>query len=190
MALTLGGCDKLGIGGNQNGNASPPPADNSGDYNANAPQAAVGAAGQGGATAAPAANSGGKGGGDAAAAPMPAPQPAANGASTGPKGAQTAGRGAAQGGPNPCNDGQDRRVVVINNTGTTVSYLYGSNVDRSTWEEDVLGTSVLAPGQSIRVDWDDHTCMCQFDFKAVTAEGREIIRRNVNVCTESEWRVQ
>lgn len=88
-----------------------------------------------------------------------------------------------------CSDGNDRYVTIVNGTRTTVRELYGSNVNRSDWEEDVLGANVLPSGQQIRVNWDDNSCACLFDFKAVLTDGTEIIRRRFNVCTESVWRV-
>lgn len=88
-----------------------------------------------------------------------------------------------------CNDGQDRNVQVVNATSVTLRELYGSNVDRDDWEEDVLGSDVLRPGATVRVNWDDGTCACLFDFRAVYADGTETIRRRFNVCTESTWRI-
>ena len=88
-----------------------------------------------------------------------------------------------------CNDGRDRNVQVINDTSTTLRELYGSNSGRDSWEEDVLGADVLRPRASVRVNWDDGTCACIFDFKAVYADGTETIRRRFNVSTESTRRI-
>ncbi|MEQ1509303.1 MAG: hypothetical protein ABL909_02745 [Sphingopyxis sp.] len=88
-----------------------------------------------------------------------------------------------------CNDGRDRNVTVVNGTSTTVRELYGSNVSRGTWEEDVLGANVLPSRQQIRINWDDNSCQCLFDFKAVLVDGTEIIRRRFNVCTETTWTI-
>lgn len=88
-----------------------------------------------------------------------------------------------------CRDGRNRHVVVINNTRTVLRELYGSRVTTNSWEEDVLGSRVLAPGQRIDVNFDDGTCACNFDFKAVFADGEEVIRRNYNVCTGSSWTI-
>ncbi|MCU0729893.1 MAG: hypothetical protein MUF41_07340, partial [Sphingopyxis sp.] len=90
---------------------------------------------------------------------------------------------------NQCTDGRDRRVVVVNDTRTTLRNLYGSNVNRTTWEEDVLGSDVLAPGARVNVNWDDGSCMCDFDLKAVFSDDTETVRRGFNVCTESTWRI-
>lgn len=90
---------------------------------------------------------------------------------------------------NRCTDNNDRRVVVVNDTRTTMRELYGSNVTRTTWEEDVLGTRVLPAGERINVNWDDGSCECNFDMKAVFMDGTETVRRGFNVCREAQWRI-
>src|SRR6266496_3112870 len=51
----------------------------------------------------------------------------------------------------------DRHVDVVNNSPYTVTEFHASNVDRGRWEEDILGSSVLRPGRSVRVNVDDGT---------------------------------
>ena len=89
-----------------------------------------------------------------------------------------------------CSDGRDRNVTVVNQTVLTVRELYGSPATSPTWEEDVLGADVLPVGQSVRVDWDDDSCECVYDLKAVLSDGREVIARRFNVCTETSWRIR
>ena len=79
----------------------------------------------------------------------------------------------------------DRHVTIINNTGQTISRFYGSNAGTDSWEEDILGSSVLPPGDSTRINFDDGTGYCTFDFKAVLSDGTPIIETGVNVCTTS-----
>ena len=84
--------------------------------------------------------------------------------------------------------GQDRRVTIINDTGVTMSQFYASSVDASSWEEDILGRDVLRSGRSVRINIDDGTGACVFDFKAVFADGDVVVRENINVCRISEYR--
>lgn len=77
---------------------------------------------------------------------------------------------------------QDRRVVIINNTGFTMVNFYASNSSRTSWEEDILGSDVLRSGQRVRINIDDGTGACLFDFKAVFSDGDELIRQGINVC--------
>ncbi|MFN3687160.1 hypothetical protein [Salinarimonas sp.] len=76
----------------------------------------------------------------------------------------------------------DRRVEIVNRTGYTMVEFYASNQDRTTWEEDILGASVLPSGRSVVIDIDDASGYCMFDFKAVFDDGDEVEEFGVNVC--------
>lgn len=95
---------------------------------------------------------------------------------------------AAAGAPAPCRDGKNRRVKMINDTRVAIHHLYGSNVGADDWQEDVLGEDVLGPGQTVTVNWDDGSCYCNFDFKAVFADGDTAIKRSINVCDVGNFR--
>jgi hypothetical protein len=82
---------------------------------------------------------------------------------------------------------QDRRVYIVNRTGQTMMNFYASRTSTDSWEEDILGDSVLRNGERVRVNIDDGTGACAFDFKAVLRDGRKIERYNINVCTTSEY---
>ena len=79
--------------------------------------------------------------------------------------------------------GLNRNVVIENQTGETIWRFYGSRVATNSWEEDILGSSVLGNGRAINIDFDDGTGACNFDMKAEFQDGRSIERFNVNVCT-------
>ncbi len=84
-------------------------------------------------------------------------------------------------------DGRNRRVVVVNNTSKTVDRVFASNVDSTSWEEDMLGNGVIRPGRSRIFNIDDGTGHCHYDFKVVFHDGDKIVRRNVNVCRVETW---
>ena len=86
------------------------------------------------------------------------------------------------------NDGQDRRVRIINATGVTMTHFYASNSGEADWQEDILGQDVLASGASVRINIDDGTGACLYDFKARFADGDELIRYRINVCQITEYR--
>ncbi len=86
------------------------------------------------------------------------------------------------------NDGQDRRVRIINATGVTMTHFYASNSGEADWQEDILGQDVLAAGASVRINIDDGTGACLYDFKARFADGDELIRYRINVCQITEYR--
>jgi hypothetical protein len=85
---------------------------------------------------------------------------------------------------------QDRRVRIINGTGTTVTRFHASNTSRGTWEEDILGRSVLPAGHSVMINIDDGSGACMFDFRAVLANGRTIEAYGMNVCRITSWTIQ
>jgi hypothetical protein len=76
----------------------------------------------------------------------------------------------------------DRKVTIVNNSGFTISYIYGSNVGTTFWEEDLLASDVLSTGASVVVNFDDTTGYCRFDLRAIFDDGTEIVKKDVNVC--------
>ena len=87
-------------------------------------------------------------------------------------------------------DGKNRVVTVENISNQTLNYLYASPITSKTWEEDLLGDErVLSRGESIEANIDNGTNECQFDLRAVMADGKEVIRRNINVCSISKWTI-
>ncbi|NJC41607.1 hypothetical protein GGQ87_001865 [Brevundimonas alba] len=85
-------------------------------------------------------------------------------------------------------DGQDRRVLIINQTGVTMTHFYASNSGQDNWEEDILGSEVLPSGRSIRINIDDGTGACVYDFRARFVDGDVLNRYRINVCEITEYR--
>ena len=83
---------------------------------------------------------------------------------------------------------EDRRVRIINETNHIIVRFYASNVNATSWEEDILGDSVLKPGQSVVVNIDDGSGYCQYDFKAVFDDGDALERKQIDVCKISSYR--
>lgn len=84
-------------------------------------------------------------------------------------------------------DGKNRKVTVENISSGTVRELYASPVTAKTWEEDLLGQRTLTAGQSILANIDNGTTECNYDLKAVMANGTEHVKRGINVCAISKW---
>lgn len=81
--------------------------------------------------------------------------------------------------------GQNRNVLIVNNSGQTIWRFYGSRVSTNSWEEDILGTTVFPNGETRVIDFDDGTGACMFDMKAEFRDGSSDVITNVNVCTVS-----
>jgi len=84
--------------------------------------------------------------------------------------------------------GANRHVTVTNASYATITNFYGSSVGSSTWEEDILGSSVLKSGGSVTVNIDDGSGYCLYDFKAVFDDGDSLVRQRVDVCKISSYR--
>ncbi len=93
-----------------------------------------------------------------------------------------------------CEDGggasANRIVKIGNTTGVTMTHFYASNTKRDTWEEDILGSDVLASGHSVNIDIDDGTGACMFDLRADFADDDVVTEHDFNVCTRASWTIQ
>jgi hypothetical protein len=84
-------------------------------------------------------------------------------------------------------DGRDRHVTIRNRTGWTMLSFYASDASTDDWEEDILGEDVLENRQNVRINIDDGSGACEYDFKAEFTNGEELTRFGVNVCEVSEY---
>lgn len=87
-----------------------------------------------------------------------------------------------------CDDNKNRHVEMVNDTDTDIISLYGSNIGADNWQEDVLGDSILPAGGKVTVNWDDGTCYCNYDFKAVYRDETITTKNGINVCKISNFR--
>lgn len=83
---------------------------------------------------------------------------------------------------------EDRHVMIINETHNTMVHFYASNSSRTSWEEDILGDRVLKPGQQVRINIDDGTGACLYDFRADFDDGDKLTRNGINVCKITSYR--
>ena len=83
----------------------------------------------------------------------------------------------------------NRNVLIVNDSGYTITNFYGSNSGSNSWEEDILGTSTLASGSSASINFDDGSGYCTFDFKVVFADGSVGIEEGVDVCQISTYTI-
>lgn len=89
----------------------------------------------------------------------------------------------------PAADTLNRHVIVANISSQTLRELYASPVTSDTWEEDLLAEGVLPAGERIDANIHNGTDECNYDLKAVMADGSEHIRRGINVCSISQWTI-
>ncbi len=84
-------------------------------------------------------------------------------------------------------EAQDRRMRIHNDTGYTMTRFYSTNSGYANWGSDVLGTSTLPSGRSMRLNFANKQGYCLFDFRAIFEDGTELLRGNVNVCEMSDY---
>lgn len=84
-------------------------------------------------------------------------------------------------------DGYNRRVRIHNQTGWTMTHFYASDSRVDDWEEDMLGSGVLAAGSSVVMNIDDGSGACLYDFKARFTNGQELTRFRINVCEIADY---
>jgi predicted small secreted protein len=112
------------------------------------------------------------GGGNASNAAAPAPAaPAAPAAPQGSAAPSAEVQGQAQ-----------QNFTVVNNTGHTVMTLNVSPSNEDSWGPDILGSSVLANGESAQVTFPRGEAQCSWDIKATYDDGDTTDARGVNLC--------
>ncbi len=82
----------------------------------------------------------------------------------------------------------DRRVTIVNETANTMVRFYASRSNKKSWDQDILGQQVLKPRQSVRVNIDDGTDACLYDFRADFDDGAKLTRNDINVCEIATYR--
>ena len=83
----------------------------------------------------------------------------------------------------------NRMITLQNLSSETIVEFHASRVSTDKWEEDILGHDVLPPGYKVKINVDDGTGACLFDFKTVSTH-HTIIRRNVDVCTVYTYTIE
>lgn len=81
----------------------------------------------------------------------------------------------------------DRNVNIHNNTGYTIYRFYSTNAGASKWGNDVMGSSTLADGNYMQLNFDNQYDYCKFDFRIEFEDGTSAEERGVDVCTVGDF---
>ena len=87
-------------------------------------------------------------------------------------------------------DRHDRRMYIVNDSGRTIVYFHATNKGVRNWGRDLLGQSVIQPGQRWLFNFNDGTGYCVFDFRAVLDNGRAVESYGINACQAVSWSVR
>lgn len=82
-------------------------------------------------------------------------------------------------------DGYNRDVRIHNQTGWTMTYLYASG--GGGWTDDLLGSAVLSPGDSMVVTVDDGSGACRYALRAEFDNGETLQRNGLNACQVADY---
>ena len=86
-------------------------------------------------------------------------------------------------------DGQDRRVLIENQSSQTILYVRGSPTSDPSFGPDRIPDRVIAAGQSSVVDFDSGSRECLYDLRVTMADGSNVDRMNVDVCRVGRWTI-
>jgi hypothetical protein len=81
----------------------------------------------------------------------------------------------------------DRRVRIVNESKHDIVEFFGVNAGAETGE-NMLGNDDVPAGGSTILSFDDGSGYCRFKFRAVFADGVELVRENVNICEVGTYR--
>jgi hypothetical protein len=82
--------------------------------------------------------------------------------------------------------GRPRDFTLENANDVMITHVYVAPSDVMSWEEDVLGMDVLAPGATVEITFSGFTeGACSYDIKVIAADGREGYLWAVDLCTVS-----
>lgn len=76
--------------------------------------------------------------------------------------------------------------TVVNKTGVEIHELYVSAHTTDNWEEDVLGTDTLPPGESVEIKFSPKEKSKLWDLKIVDGKGNSIEWTRLNLLEISE----
>ncbi|WP_454286627.1 hypothetical protein [Rhizobium arsenicireducens] len=69
---------------------------------------------------------------------------------------------------------EDLVFTLTNGTNSVLTRFYTSPVGVGSWEDDVFGSQVLEPGESIRLTIADGRTQCEYDMRFEFEEGSDL----------------
>lgn len=75
--------------------------------------------------------------------------------------------------------------TLVNNTGYDIHYVYVSSTQSQSWEEDVLGSSILYNGTSVNITFNAPADQCTWDLKVIDQDSDAFEFYNINLCSVS-----
>jgi len=76
---------------------------------------------------------------------------------------------------------------LTNGRSQSIFYFYASPSNVGSWEEDILGSDILAPDETSRISIDDDRASCIYDFKAIFSDGSSSTHYGIDICDLSRY---
>ena len=76
-------------------------------------------------------------------------------------------------------------IEFVNETPQTVMFIYAHMENVTDWEDDLLGTEVLEPGDSFKVDLNLGPGRCEYEIMVHLADEQRLHYRRFDACKET-----
>jgi hypothetical protein len=78
---------------------------------------------------------------------------------------------------------QTQPVRIVNNAPISATALFAMPIGSGSWSNNLLGPRTLRPGAFLPLQPGEGTG-CLFDLRLVLRDGREVLRRDVDICVQ------
>lgn len=76
----------------------------------------------------------------------------------------------------------DVKFDIINSSARGIANFYTSPADATDWQEDVLGTDIVAPGDTQPIVISTEGGQCLYDMRFVLEDKSELVEKGIDVC--------
>ena len=84
-------------------------------------------------------------------------------------------------------DRGDQMFILTNDHPLAMYYFQASPISTDDWENDILGDSILMPGESTSININDDRQNCKYDFRAIFEDELTVEGYDVNICELSSY---
>ena len=92
----------------------------------------------------------------------------------------------------PAAQAEDLDFELTNDTSAVITYFHASPTGVDEWEEDILGSEVIGPGESVTVTIADGRDVCEYDmrFEFDDESGLEVLTDTQDLCALGAYTVE
>lgn len=92
----------------------------------------------------------------------------------------------------PAAQAEDLEFTLTNDTSAVIMFFHASPTGVDEWEDDVLGSEVIGPGESVSVTIADGRDVCEYDmrFEFDEESGLEVLEDTQDLCALGAYTVE